>query len=104
MKKTSGVYVKIHRSGERFVIAVADKDLIGKTVKEKNKKLNISDRFYHGKELPKEQVIEIMRSAHNLNLVGKKTIALAIEANAIHKENIIKIKNVPHAQAYTIDV
>ena len=101
--KNMKVYVKIHstgqRYGHRFIIAVCDKDLIGKTVKDKKITLKISERFYKGTLRTDEEVVEILREAVNANIMGKESIRLALKAGIIKKENIIKIKGVPHAQA-----
>ena len=44
------VYMKVHaagqRGGHRFVIAVCDKNLMGKTLKEGKLRLVVSEHFY----------------------------------------------------------
>ncbi len=92
------MYLKIHRTGDQEVVTLCDKELIGKTFGEKNLQLNISERFYKGKELPEDEIIKILKCASNINIIGKKSIKLALKIGIISKQNIIKIKGVPHAQ------
>lgn len=96
--------VKIHedkRADGREVVAICDKELIGQTLEEGNLSLTITERFYKGEEKSKEEIKKLLKTANNLNLVGKKTIKLAINSGIVSKENIIKIKGVPHAQIYS---
>ena len=96
------MYVKVHKSNARIVVAICDEDLIGKTFSDKEKQLTITDRFYKGEILSEEEGIKIMQEAENLNLVGKKTIDFALKNNIISKDSVIKIKKVPHAQIFTV--
>ena len=96
------MYVKIHRSGERIVVAVADSELIGKTFKDEKYEINVNPSFYKGEEKTEEEVIEILKNADNTNLVGKKAIKAGLKAKIISKENIIIIKGIPHAQSFTL--
>lgn len=96
------MYLKIHERQNRKIIAVCDKELIGKTFEEKDLQLKVSEHFYKGSILPQEEIIKILKAADNINLVGKKTIELALKNNIISKENIIKIKGVPHAQIFSL--
>mgnify|MGYP001602783022 FL=1 len=49
--------------------------------------------------MDEKQVVGIIKDAGNVNLMGKKSIELGLKAGIIEKENIIKIKGVPHAQS-----
>jgi len=88
--------VKVHQFKDRSVVAIADKEIIGKIFTEKNLEINISAHFYSGEEKSKDEVIEILKRSSNLNLVGKETIQLALEHDIIDKESIITIQGIPH--------
>jgi len=92
------MYLKIHKTGTREIVALCDEDLIGKTLEEKNFQLKISERFYKGEELSEDKIIDILKSESNVNIVGENSIKLALKAGIISEESIIKIKGVPHAQ------
>lgn len=96
------MYVKIHTSNDRTIIAICDEDLIGKKFSQKNLILDITERFYKGEIMSDERVSELMKSGTNLNIVGKKSINLAIKNEIIEPANIIKIDNIPHAQVFEI--
>ncbi|MBM3200106.1 DUF424 family protein [Candidatus Woesearchaeota archaeon] len=93
----SGVLVKIHESADKSILAVADKELVGKTFEEVDMCLNVSERFYKGEELSEEEVIKLMKNATNMNIIGKKAIAIGIKAGIITEDNVIKVKGIPHA-------
>jgi len=98
------MYVKIHedKRTKRVVVAICDEDLIGKEFSEGNANLKVTERFYKGEKKSEEEVKKVLENADNLNLVGKKTVALAIKQKFVSKEFLIKIKGVPHAQVYAI--
>lgn len=92
--------VKEHKSIEgRKIVAICDEDLIGKKFEDRRLQLDLNSNFYKGEKKTKEEVLKIFERADILNLVGKKTIEIALEAKVISKDKIIKIKNIPHAQA-----
>lgn len=93
------VFMKVHRAGDREVVAVCDCNLVGKCFKEKNLKLDVSERFYKGDVASQEEVINVIKDAHTVNLVGKTSVDLGLKANIVFKENILKIKGVPHAMS-----
>lgn len=94
--------VKIHRKESRTIIAVCDKDLIGKLLEENGKQLDLRGEFYKGEELTTEEIGDLMRNADGVNLVGQEAINLGLQEGVIDQENIITIKGIPHAQAILI--
>ncbi len=93
----SGILIKIHESAGKKIIAVADKELIGKKLEEGERCLDITERFYKGEEKTEEEVLKILKESANINLVGKKAISLGIKAGIITEDCVITIKGVPHA-------
>ncbi len=97
------MYIKIHKTATRDIIAICDKDLIGKTLTDGNLNLEISERFYKGKEFSEKEATDIVkegkRKSSIFNILGKKSIDFALKNGIIEKENIIKIKDIPHAQS-----
>ena len=92
------IFIKIHKTPNGDIVAMCDKDLIGKTFEDKNLKITISERFYNGVEIKnKEKLLTALKNSSNLNIIGKESISFAIKNNIIGKESVIKIKNIPHA-------
>ena len=92
----------------RDVIAVCDKEILGKVFEEPSgagdgviKQLNVKENFYKGKETEELEVIEIMRSFSaedaTFNIVGQKSVAAAIKAGIITEETVSEIKGIPFA-------
>ncbi|MBU1245998.1 MAG: DUF424 family protein [Nanoarchaeota archaeon] len=94
------MYVKFHIKGDRTVVAICDKDLIGKTLEDKKQCIEITERFYKGEKKTEKEVAVILQEATNINIIGKKSIALAIKQGVLDKEAVRKIKRIPHAQIY----
>jgi hypothetical protein len=81
----------------QLVIAICDEDLLGKQIG-KELKITINEDFYGREKIDDKKAIELMKKATSCNLLGKKTVELAIEKRFITKENIMFIDETPHAQ------
>ncbi len=97
------MFVNIIRS-YRDVVAVADKELIGKQFFEGKKQLDVKESFYKGENsspLSKEEVKEIMINMLNedatFNIVGEKSVACAIESGVITPSAVLKIGGIPYS-------
>jgi len=95
--------VKAHKSPEgKRIISICDKEIIGKKFSEKNKQLDLSSNFYKGEEKTEEDVRELVKDAYILNIVGECSIEFCLKEGWISKNNIIRIKKIPHAQCLFI--
>jgi len=94
------MYVKIHKTENKDIVAVCDEDLLGKKFEEKELILDVSEEFYKGEKMDEAKTLEIMKKADILNIVGEKSIDLASKNDIVSKMNIIKIKGIPHAQVF----
>ncbi len=83
----------------RDVIAVCDKELLGKKFEEGKFQLDIKESFYKGKEIHEENLIGIMKSFSRedatFNIVGKKSVATALKAGIVSEDDVKKIKGIP---------
>ena len=93
---------RTYESKGGLAIAVADKELIGKTLKFKDIEFFVNPRFYGDKEASNEELIRLLKEAVNINLVGEKSVELGKQAGMIKDENVIMIGKIPHAQAVVI--
>ncbi len=94
--------VAVHKSPNGKVIAICDKGLIGKKFEEGKLRLDMTTNFYKGEEMPEQEVLEVLKTAYIVNLVGKKAVNFGLKNNIINKENIIKIKNIPMCQCVVV--
>ncbi len=91
--------VKIHKTDEnKILLAVCDGELIGEKFGEGNKQLDLTSNFYKGDEKTDQEVCDLMRNSSMINLVGEKTLKLALKEEVVISENIKKIANIPYAQ------
>ena len=95
------MYVKIHKSGESEIVAISDEGLIGKVIEDEKARIEVTERFYKGKRVNDEEIKEILKTAKTVNVVGEESVNLCINLGLIEKENVLKIKGVPHAQFIT---
>lgn len=94
------MYIKIHQS-YRKVVALADKELVGKKFEEGKMQLDVRENFYKGEEFAEEQAINTLKQLRTddatFNIVGEKAINAAMEAGIITKENTGKVQDIPFA-------
>jgi len=94
------MHVKIYKA-YRKVVAVCDSDLIGKRFVDGEKLLDVKESFYSGELMDKEKVIHILKCEaaddSTFNIVGKESIACAIESGLIDKGGILKLQSIPFA-------
>lgn len=94
------MFVKIIKS-YRDTVVICDSDLIGKRFEEGKFQLDIKESFYKGEELSEEKVIKIMKEMSKedatFNIVGEKSVNIALKIGIISKEGIKKIRNIPFA-------
>ncbi|MBI2671142.1 DUF424 family protein [Candidatus Woesearchaeota archaeon] len=96
------MYTKIHKSGNKEILAVCDEDIIGRVFEEGDLQLKVSEYFFYGEKKSEKEVLKLIEEFENVNLVGKKTIKLALDNNIISKENVITIRGIPHVQIYNL--
>ena len=78
---------------------MCDVELIGKKLEEGKRQLECRENFFKDKKVTKEEAIEILKQQFNnevtFNIVGKKSIQAAIEAELITKRQVHKIQGIP---------
>lgn len=95
--------VKIHETKEGSVVCVVDKDLIDKLFEEDGLQLDLKSNFYKGEEKPIDEIGDLMRNAYALNIVGERTIKLAIEEGIVDESVVKKIANIPYYQGKVLE-
>lgn len=92
--------VNVH---DEKVLSLCDSELIGRTLKQDNFELIITERFYKGEKIGEKHIIALLKEAGNVNIVGENSVKLALKAKAITKDGIREIDGVPIAQIYSIE-
>jgi hypothetical protein len=85
----------------RDVVAICDKDLLGKKFEEGKFQLDIKESFFKGKDESEEKVIEVIKNMSQedatFNIVGEESIKTALKAGVISEEQIGKVQGIPFA-------
>lgn len=90
------ISVKVYCKRENVLVAACDSELLGKKFSEGELCLEVSS-FYDGKKVSKKLFLRFMADATSANLIGEKTVDVAVNAGFIDKESIIRFQGVPHA-------
>ncbi|MEN9625766.1 MAG: hypothetical protein RL557_94 [archaeon] len=94
------MHIKIHQS-YRTIVALADTELIGKKFEEGRRQIEVRPNFFKGEEKNKKETIKILQNMQKedatFNIVGKESVATALEAGIIKQEGIFQIDDIPVA-------
>jgi uncharacterized protein len=98
------MYVKKYEAQNEVVVAVCDKELIGKIFREGELVLDLEkySSFYVGELASEKEAIALMDSATSINLVGEKAVGLAIKKRLAKKGSEKRVQGVPHLQVYKL--
>lgn len=92
--------VKIHES-YRKIVAICDKELLGKRFVEGKTQIYVKEDFYKGEEKNEEETIRILKQAQaddaTFNFVGEQSTQTGIKAGVIDEKGILHIQGIPHA-------
>jgi uncharacterized protein len=93
------MYLKIHRNqaGDE-VVAVCDRELLDTRIQQGDLEIHVSESFYGKIPATPDQVRAALQCAGNINLIGERTVALAIEMGLIGTQGFMLLGSVPHAQ------
>ena len=94
------MFFKIHKS-YRIVVAICDSELAGRYFEEGMFQLDVKESFYKGQEAEEEEMARIIKRMSvedsTFNIVGEKSISLAIDLGLIAEDAIKRIQNIPFA-------
>jgi hypothetical protein len=92
------IYVKIYRVQGEVLLAACDEELLGRTFREGELKLEVKERFYKG-ELVEEDALEaLLEEATIANLTGERCVSKTIELGYVERDRVLYIEGIPHAQ------
>ena len=91
--------VKLHKHQGKVLLSVCDEELLDKIFEDGEKQIDLTVDFYKGDKATKTEASDLMRNVDYLNLVGEKSVNLALEEDLIEEDNIVIIDDIPTAQA-----
>jgi hypothetical protein len=96
------MYLKVHNSSTNVVVAICDKEILGKTLKEGNITVTVNEGFFCGEIVDAERVEKTLKNATTANLFGERCVQCAVNCGVVNPESVIYINGVPHAQVFRI--
>lgn len=99
-----GFAVKAYQQGVQRLVAACDSELLGSTHREGKFKLDVPPSFYDGLRVDAEGLGSYLRSATVANLVGKRSVGVAIGLGLVDPANVLVVSGVPHAQFLVMDL
>ncbi|MDA4128659.1 MAG: DUF424 domain-containing protein [Thaumarchaeota archaeon] len=81
-------------------VSICDQELIGKTVTDGNLQVHISQEFFFGEIVGRNEALHLIKSCSIINLAGERAVSLAIENKMGAREAIREIEGVPFLMIY----
>jgi uncharacterized protein len=95
--------VKSYQQGVQRLVAACDVELLGTSHREDRFRLEVPPSFYDGFRVGEAELGSFLRSATVANLVGPRTVELAIALGLVDAGNVLRIGGVPHAQFLVLE-
>lgn len=96
--------VKNYRQGIQTLCAACDEELLGETYREGKIRLEVASGFYDGQRVEAEALRHYLGACTVANLVGERTVALAVAMGIVEEGNVRTVDGVPHAQYMVLNV
>lgn len=99
------IYLKKHSSDHGEVIAMCDEELLGKVIEEGKRVIDLKTHanFYKGSLVTEKEAAEALDSdIYSANIVGKRSVKIAIDKGIALKEQVMKVKDVEMLQIFSI--
>jgi hypothetical protein len=93
------IVCKIHTHDNDRILAACDQEILGQEFRGDGVKIKVSEIFYGGEPITEEAFVERTKSVTILNLVGNRTVDIAVKEGIISEKNVMVIGGVKHAQA-----
>jgi hypothetical protein len=95
------MFLKVHCSpGSGDIVAVCDRELLHTTITYGELSVKISEAFYGNCPASEEMVRAALKKAGNINLMGKRSVSIAIDMGLVTQSGCIMIGDIPHAQVF----
>ncbi|MCW1293183.1 MAG: DUF424 family protein [Candidatus Parvarchaeota archaeon] len=93
-------YAKIHEGEGQKILAVCDKNLLGKTLISKDIKIFIDPKFYGEKIFDKREILTMISESSIINAFGNEIVKFLMEKGIV--KNAKEFGGQLHAQVYKI--
>lgn len=95
--------VKQHKTEDgRLILAVCDKNVLGKVFEEGERILDTKSDFFQGEEKTPEQVDVLLKDAYIANIVGKESVEFFIKRELVDEKNVLEVEGIPNSQVVIV--
>ncbi len=85
------------------IVAIIDKNIKGKVFENEKVKLDLTSKFYDGKEATFKEIKYALKEFYTANIVGNDIVNVLKEMNLVHEENVREIGGCKFIHLYIID-
>lgn len=93
---------KKHEFERKVILAVCDKEHLGKTFEDGKIYFEAREKFYRGNEITEKELESLLDECDSANLFGDKCVNVALKKGHVSEKSILKIKGIKHVQIYKI--
>lgn len=90
--------VRNYQQGGQVLLAACDPELLDTRHEEGRFRLEVPSGFYDGQRVDEDSLRAYLGSCTVANLVGARTIAVAVALGLVEETHVRTIEGVPHAQ------
>ncbi len=98
------IYIRFHETEKGAIIAMCDKDLLGRELKEGKRELDLKrySDFYKGELVDKKAAERMIsdESIYTANIVGRESVDICIAKGLASESDIATIAGVPYLHIY----
>ena len=87
--------VRVSDYQKNTMLNICDSELLGKKITQDELNMNISENYYGGKLVEKEEAKSLLKNSSIINMVGKEIVSLSIELGIGTESGIKTISDVP---------
>jgi hypothetical protein len=93
---------KIHPFDLKTILAVCDKELVGKEFEDGKIFFRASEKFFGTNQINEKDLIQLALEADSINLFGNKCVGILQKEGLISENSVILISGIKHAQIYRL--
>jgi len=86
---------KVISASGNLMLNICDPELIDKTFHNGNTKITIKSNYYAERDVDEHEAKNLLKKCNSINMVGKKTISLAISLGIGSEKSIRLIEDIP---------
>jgi len=87
--------VRVSDYQKNTVLNICDSELLGKKITQDELNMNISENYYGGKLVEKEEAKSLLKNSAIINMVGKESVSLSIELGIGSENGVKTISGIP---------